>query len=77
MRARSGPPLADLAPGSAEIRLGRLKLKMGQRIAYLFDFGDEWRVRLTVREITAVDGQPCPRAEMRGGRTDTKLLQFA
>jgi pRiA4b ORF-3-like protein len=51
-----GPP-----PRSAEIRLSRLKLKKGQRIAYVFDFGDEWRVRLTVRQITADDGQPYPR----------------
>lgn len=51
-----GPP-----PRSAEIRLSRLKLKKGQRIAYLFDFGDEWRVRLSVRQITADDGQPYPR----------------
>jgi len=49
------------APGSAEIHLSRLKLKKGQRIAYLFDFGDEWRVRLSVRQITADDGQPYPR----------------
>ncbi len=49
------------APRSAEISLDRLELKEGQRIAYLFDFGDEWRVRLTVRLITADDGQPYPR----------------
>ena len=49
------------ARASAEIRLNRLKLKKGQRLAYLFDFGDEWRVRLTVRQITADDGQPYPR----------------
>src|SRR5207248_6313535 len=28
------------APGSAAVRLDRLELKQGQRIAYLFDFGD-------------------------------------
>jgi Plasmid pRiA4b ORF-3-like protein len=42
-----GPFAHGPAPPSAEIRLSRLKLKNGQRIAYLFDFGDEWRVRLT------------------------------
>lgn len=51
----------DDPPGSAEIHLSRLKLKKGQRIAYLFDFGDEWRVRLTVRHIIADDGEPYPR----------------
>jgi hypothetical protein len=58
-------PLGPLALGpdarSAEIRLDRLELRKGQRIAYLFDFGDEWRVRLTVRQIAADDGQSYPR----------------
>jgi len=56
-----GPFARGPAPGSAEIHLSRLKLKKGQRIAYLFDFGDEWRVRLSVRQIVADDGQPYPR----------------
>lgn len=46
---------------SAERRLDRLRLTKGQRIAYVFDFGDEWRVRLTLRKITADDGGPYPR----------------
>jgi hypothetical protein len=36
-----GPFARKPAPRSAEIGLGRLKLKKGQTIAYLFDFGDE------------------------------------
>lgn len=56
-----GPFAMGPAPESAEIRLDRLRLKQGQRIAYLFDFGDEWRVRLTLRQITAADGQAYPR----------------
>jgi hypothetical protein len=56
-----GPLARKTTPRSARIRLGRLKLKKGQRIAYLFDFGDEWRVRLIVRQITADDGKPYPR----------------
>jgi hypothetical protein len=47
---------------SAATRLDRLGLEAGQRIAYLFDFGDEWRVKLTLREIRpAADGEPLPR----------------
>jgi hypothetical protein len=46
---------------SAEVRLSRLRLIKGRRIAYLFDFGDEWRVRLTLRHIVAADGEPYPR----------------
>lgn len=53
---RAGP-----APKSATARLDRLKLSKGQRIAYVFDFGDEWRVRLTLRNITAADDQLSPR----------------
>jgi hypothetical protein len=48
-------------PQSAAIRLDRLELTKGQRIAYLFDFGDEWRVRLTVRQISVDDGGRYPR----------------
>lgn len=52
---------AGPAPKSAATRLDRLKLSKGQRIAYVFDFGDEWRVQLTLRQITAADEQPYPR----------------
>jgi pRiA4b ORF-3-like protein len=43
----------DLEPGQqgADVRLGSLGLTEGQRIAYLFDFGDEWRVLLTLAAI--------------------------
>jgi hypothetical protein len=52
---------------SADTRLSQLKLIKGQRIAYLFDFGDEWRVTLTVRAIQADDSERYPRLlEARG-----------
>jgi hypothetical protein len=58
-------PLAGLgfhsAPKSAEVRLDRLDLTHGDRIAYVFDFGDEWRVRLTVRDGGEDDGGAYPR----------------
>lgn len=64
-QARQPSPLGSFArgpaPWSADTPLSRLKLTKGQRIAYLFDFGDEWRVRLTVRQITADDGHTYPR----------------
>ena len=34
---------------------------MARKLAYLFDFGDEWRVRLTLRQVTADDVGPYPR----------------
>jgi len=49
------------APRSADVRLDRIELTKGHRIAYLFDFGDEWRVRLTLRQVTDDDGQQYPR----------------
>jgi len=54
-------PIAKPGRKSAARSLDRLSLRKGQRIAYLFDFGDEWRVRLTVREISADDGRLYPR----------------
>jgi len=54
---------AGAAPAgrSAAVRLDRLGLAEGRRIAYVFDFGDEWRVRLRVRNVAADDGRPSPR----------------
>src|SRR2546426_2278908 len=44
---------------SARVRLDRLGLGVRQKIAYVFDFGDEWRVRLTLVEIRPTGAQPC------------------
>ena len=54
-------PISKPGRKSGEQRLDRLELTKGQRIAYLFDFGDEWRVHLTLRQITADDGGKYPR----------------
>jgi len=56
-------PAASIEPPgrSACARLDELDLAEGQRIAYVFDFGDEWRVRLTLREIRAADGRAVAR----------------
>ena len=54
-------PISKPGRKSVEQRLDRLELTKGQRIAYLFDFGDEWRVHLTLRQITADDGGKYPR----------------
>lgn len=56
-----GPFTNGPAPKSAKVRLDRLGLEQGQLIAYLFDFGDEWRVALTLRQIIVEDGEPYPR----------------
>jgi hypothetical protein len=53
--------LDDPATRSARVRLGDLGLEPGQKIAYLFDFGDEWRVEMTVARVDADDGGVYPR----------------
>jgi len=45
---------------SAQTRLDKARPQVGQKLAYLFDFGDEWRVMLTVKTIRADDGRPYP-----------------
>ena len=44
-------------PGTqtADVALATLGLEPGREIAYVFDFGDEWRVRLTLAETAPVD----------------------
>jgi hypothetical protein len=49
------------APKCADVRLDGLELRRGQRLAYIHDFGDEWRVALTLHQITADDGGIYPR----------------
>jgi hypothetical protein len=52
---------------TAAVAIGSLGLAIGQRIAYVFDFGDEWRVRLTVKAIDAADDDEYPRVLKRLG----------
>jgi len=45
---------------SAVVALEELGLEPGQEIAYVFDFGDQWRVLLTVADLASVDeALPC------------------
>ena len=45
---RPGTPDSDRP--TADVPLAELDLELGAKIAYLFDYGDEWRVTLTLRE---------------------------
>jgi hypothetical protein len=60
------PGAPDTDSRTADVAVDQLRLKAGARIAYVFDYGDEWRVMLTLRE--RVDGgNGMPRvAERRG-----------
>lgn len=55
------PPAPGTNPKSAQIHLDELALSTGQGLAYVFDFGSEWRVSLHVREIADDDGSASPR----------------
>lgn len=45
---------------SAEVAIGTLELSVGQKIAYVFDFGDEWRVLLTVADVRPAGAESYP-----------------
>jgi hypothetical protein len=47
----------DEGEKSSHARLDELDLKVGDK---LFDFGDEWRVRLTLAEVRPASSWPCP-----------------
>jgi hypothetical protein len=52
---------------SARIRLNQLGLELGQTLAYVFDFGDEWRVRLKLVEVVQAGDAPMhPILDSRG-----------
>jgi hypothetical protein len=56
-----GLPISKPGRRTSGQRLDRLGLTEAQRIAYLFDFGDEWRVVLTLLRSTSDDGGEYPR----------------
>jgi hypothetical protein len=60
------PGAPDTDSRTADVPVDELGLKPGARIAYVFDYGDEWRVMLTLREC--VDGSDAiPRVSDRRG----------
>ena len=63
----TSPITPDHGVATADLPLAELDVRVGRRIAYVFDFGDEWRVRLTVRERVAAEPCDHPRVlELRG-----------
>jgi Plasmid pRiA4b ORF-3-like protein len=44
------PGAPDTDSKTADVPVDDLRLKVGARLAYVFDYGDEWRVLLTLRE---------------------------
>jgi hypothetical protein len=63
----TSPITPDEGVATADVPISELALRRGQRIGYVFDFGDEWRVRLTLRERAAAEPADYPRVlELRG-----------
>jgi Plasmid pRiA4b ORF-3-like protein len=61
------PNTPDAGIATADVPLAELDLHLGQRIGHVFDFGDDWRVRLTVRERGTAEPGDHPRVlELRG-----------
>lgn len=61
------PVTPDHGVATADVPLAELALAPGAKIAYVFDFGDEWRVMLTLREHANPDGPTYPRVLERKG----------
>ena len=55
------PGWADSGQRTARVRVEALGLAVGNKLAYLFDFGDEWRVRLRLAKIVPADEGAYPR----------------
>ncbi|MEA2369769.1 MAG: hypothetical protein QOH12_163 [Solirubrobacteraceae bacterium] len=53
---------------TADVPLVELDLVVGAKIAYVFDFGDEWRVELRLRERTVADRAAYPRILQSRGK---------
>ena len=57
----TSPITPDEGVATADVPITELDLRRGQRIGYVFDFGDEWRVRLTLRGRAAAEPADYPR----------------
>ena len=51
-------PYNDEGPFVDDVQIGELGLSEGQRILYLFDYGDEWRFQVTLEEIRQEEPKP-------------------
>lgn len=61
---------------SADVRIDRLKLERDQPLAYIFDFGDEWRVELKLADVRVIDADPYPRVIESRGEAPPQYPEF-
>jgi len=53
---------------TADVAVARLGMRTGDEIAYVFDFGDEWRVRLRLAEVGNAGDESYPVTLERRGK---------
>ncbi len=70
----AGDEPVDPAERSAAVTLDSVGLAESGSLAYVFDFEDEWRVRLNVQAVVNDEGSPSPRLVRAIGRAP---LQYA
>jgi hypothetical protein len=70
------PDTPDGAPQTADVPLAELDLAVGAKIAYVFDYGDEWQVLLVLREQTKADGGAYPRVLKREGMAPPQYAEL-
>jgi hypothetical protein len=58
----------------SNVELQRLQLKTGQELAYVFDAGDEWPVRLRLAEIRPAADESFPVTLERRGKAPPQYL---
>ena len=61
------PVDSDEAAHTADVPIAELALEPGVKIAYVFDFGDDWRVRLELKRVGPADDGDYPRVRDRVG----------
>jgi Plasmid pRiA4b ORF-3-like protein len=64
----TSPHVPDEGIRTADLPIAELALASGAKIAYVFDFGDEWRVELELKGTEEPDGERYPRVLERTGR---------
>jgi hypothetical protein len=63
----TAPVEAEPGTKTADATLASLDLEVGREIAYVFDFGDQWRVRLKLAERRPAGKEPLPAVVDRVG----------
>ena len=60
---------------AAKVTLGELNLAVGDRLCYLFDYGDEWSFYMILRKVNDMVSSDLEPAEVKRGGSD--VVQYA